>query len=37
MEPPTVSEHAVKDIFGHANIKTTSTYLATRRTGLHEQ
>jgi integrase len=32
-----MSEHAVKDILGHANIKTTSTYLATTRQRLHEQ
>ncbi len=29
-------DHAVKDILGHANIRTTSTYLATTRRGLHE-
>ena len=29
-------EHAVKDILGHANIRTTSTYLATTRRGLHD-
>ena len=27
----------MKDILGHANIKTTSTYLATTRQRLHEQ
>jgi hypothetical protein len=32
-----MSEHAVKDILGHANIKTTSTYLATTRQRLREQ
>lgn len=29
-------DHAVKDILGHANIRTTSTYLATTRRGLHD-
>jgi hypothetical protein len=32
-----MSEHAVRDILGHVNIKTTSTYLATTRQWLHEQ
>ena len=31
-----MSEHDVKDILGHANIKTTDTYLNATRIGLQE-
>jgi integrase len=32
-----VPEHAVQAILGHADLSTTSTYLATTRQGLHDQ
>jgi hypothetical protein len=33
-EAPGISDHEIRDLFGHANISTTSRYLATARTGL---
>ncbi len=32
-----VPEHAVQVILGHADLSTTSAYLATTRRGLHDQ
>lgn len=35
-ETPGIADHHVRDVLGHADLQTTSRYLATTRVGLHQ-